>query len=76
MRNILRLTLTLAVVSIVSAALLAVVNSWTAPRSRAQLQNYLESVREYFPEVADFEEQELEGNLFDLVYDAEATLSA
>ena len=75
MRNILRLTLTLAAVSIVSAALLAVVNSWTEPIiAERQLQDYLESVRVYFPEVADFEEKELEGNLFDLVYNGSRQL--
>jgi len=74
-RNILRLTLTLAAVSIFSAVILAVVNSWTEPIiAERQLQDYLESVRLYFPDVADFEEKELEGNLFDLVYDDSGNL--
>ncbi len=75
MRNILRLALTLAAVSIISAGLLALVNSWTEPLiAERQLQDYLESVRVFFPDVADFEEQELDGNLFDLVYDGSGNL--
>lgn len=75
MRNILRLSLTLAVVGLVSASLLTVVNNWTAPIiAERQLQDYLQSVREFFPGAAQTEQEELEGDSFDLVFDSGGNL--
>ncbi len=75
MRNILRLSLTLAVVGLVSAALLTVVNNWTAPIiAERQLQDYLRSVREFFPGAEQTRQEELEGALFDLIYDGAGNL--
>lgn len=75
MRDILRLALTLAVVGIVSAALLTGVNSWTEPIiAERQLEEYLQTVKEYFPDAADFKTEEYEGDLYDLVYDQDGNL--
>lgn len=75
MREILRLSLTLAVVGIVSAVLLTGVNGWTEPEiARRQYEDYLQMVGEYFPAVADFETKEQDGNTYDLVYDGAGNL--
>jgi Na+-translocating ferredoxin:NAD+ oxidoreductase subunit G len=68
-RNIIRLSITLAVVGIVSAAILTAVNNLTAPVIAEQrLQEYMRSVKEYFPAMTEYAEKELDGNYFDLVY--------
>ena len=75
MRNILRLALTLAVVGIVSAALLTAVNDWTVPIIAArEAEEYMEALREFFPAVSDVQTEEVEGEKFDLIYDASGNL--
>jgi Na+-translocating ferredoxin:NAD+ oxidoreductase subunit G len=74
-REIIRLSLTLAVVGIVSAAILTGVYIWTAPIiEQRQQDEYLAAVREYFPSVSDTKTEELDGDYFDLVYDSGNTL--
>jgi Na+-translocating ferredoxin:NAD+ oxidoreductase subunit G len=74
-RELIRLSLTLAVVGILSAAILTGVHTWTAPIiEQRQQEEYLEAVREYFPAVSSTKTEELEGDYFDLVYDAGNTL--
>lgn len=69
MRDILRLALTLAVVGIVSALLLTVVNGWTWPVITERREaEYFQAVKEYFPDVENFETVEYEGDQYDLIY--------
>jgi len=69
-REVMRLSITLAVVAIVSAALLTGVHNVTEPviREREQ-QEYLEALERFFPALDDFETEEINGDQFDLVYD-------
>ncbi len=70
MREVMRLSIPLAVVAIVSAALLTGVHNVTEPviREREQ-QEYLEALERFFPALDDFETEEINGDQFDLVYD-------
>ncbi|MEW5783889.1 MAG: FMN-binding protein [Bacillota bacterium] len=75
MRNILRLSLTLAIVGIVSAALLTGVYNWTEPIiAEREAAEYLQAVQEFFPTVADTRQETIENNLFDLIYDSSNNL--
>lgn len=75
MREILRLALTLAVVGIVSAVLLTGVNNWTAPIIAERREaEYFQAVKEYFPNVEDFETILFEGDAYDLIYDGSGEL--
>ncbi len=75
MRKILLLALTLAVVGIVSAALLTGVNNWTAPViADRQHAEYFQAVKEYFPTVDSSETVEFEGDSYDLIYDGSGAL--
>lgn len=70
MREALRLALTLGIVGIVSAVILTGVHNWTAPIvDERRQEEYLEAVRECFPGVDDYETEELDGNLYDFIYD-------
>lgn len=71
MREVLKLSITLAVVGLISAALLTGVNNITAPIiSERQAAEYRQALEQFFPEVADFESQQLGEDSFDLVYDS------
>ncbi len=71
MREILKLSITLTFVGLVSAALLTGVNNITAPIiADRQEAEYREALELYFPEVANFESQRLEDDYFDLIFDS------
>ena len=71
MREVLKLSITLAVVGLISAALLTGVNNITAPIiSERQAAEYRQALEQFFPDVADFESQQLGEDSFDLVYDS------
>ncbi len=75
MHKILRLALTLAVVGIISAALLTVVNNWTEPIiAERRAAEYFQAVKEYFPAVQDSETIEFEGDVYELIYDGSGEL--
>ncbi|HED24077.1 MAG TPA: FMN-binding protein, partial [Firmicutes bacterium] len=75
MRNILRLSLTLAVVGIVSAALLTGMHNLTAPIiAERQEAEYRETLECCFPEFDTFETVFLEEDKFDLLYDENGDL--
>ncbi len=70
MRDVLRLSITLAVVAIVSAALLTGVHNITEPViTEREQREYLEALERFFPEIDHFETEEINGDQFDLVYD-------
>jgi len=70
-REVLKLSITLAVVGLISAALLTGVNNITAPIiSERQAAEYRQALEQFFPDVADFESQQLGEDSFDLVYDS------
>lgn len=70
MRNILRLSLTLGFVGVISAALLTGVNNVTAPIiSERQEAEYMQALELFFPEVAGFESEEIDGNQYDVIFD-------
>jgi Na+-translocating ferredoxin:NAD+ oxidoreductase subunit G len=70
-REVIKLSITLAVVGLVSAALLTGVNNVTAPIiAERQEAEYREALELYFPEVAGFESQRVEDDYFDLIYDS------
>lgn len=70
MRDVLRLSITLALVAVISAALLTGVHNVTEPviRDREE-REYLEALERFFPEIDQFETEKMDGNTFDLVYD-------
>lgn len=69
MRDIIKLVLTLAVVGILSASLLTGVNAITAPIIvERQEREYLEAIRQYFPDMAEFKTEPLDGDSVDLIY--------
>lgn len=70
MHNILRLSVTLAAVAIISAALLTGMHNITEPVIREKEQReYLEALERFFPDINEYEAREIEGDQFDLVYD-------
>ena len=71
MREILKLSITLAFVGLVSAALLTGVNNVTAPIiAERQEAEYREALELYFPDVDSFESQRLDDDYFDLIFDS------
>lgn len=71
MRELIRLVLTLLIVTALAAGLLAGANAITAPAiAQRQEDDYRSALKEYFPRMEDFESEVLEGDSFDLVYDA------
>lgn len=75
MRELIRLVLTLVVVTAVAAGLLAGANMLTAPAiAQRQEEDYHSALKEYFPRVDDFKSEVLEEDTFDLVYDAAGEL--
>ncbi len=72
MRDLVRLSLTLALVAVLSASLLTGVHSVTDPViSARQEEDYYRALERFFPGVEKFESEEIEGERFDLVYDEE-----
>lgn len=75
LKNLLKIVLTLVVVTAVSAGLLAGANMLTAPAiARQQEEAYQAALKEYFPAIDDFRRETLEEDTFDLVYDAAGEL--
>ncbi|MFY9446163.1 MAG: FMN-binding protein [Dethiobacteria bacterium] len=75
MRELLRLVLTLAVVGIVSAAVLAGVNNITAPViAENERQETLQALKDFFPDVSSTEVKEEEDGTYTLVYDGSGKL--
>lgn len=71
MRDILKLSITLALVAIVSAASLAVVNNITAPIiEERQQQEYLQTLEAFFPEVDSFESEAVDDNRYDVIFNS------
>jgi RnfABCDGE-type electron transport complex G subunit len=69
-RNILRLSLTLGFVGVISAALLTGVNNVTAPIiAERQEAEYMQALELFFPGVAGFESEEIDGNHYDVILD-------
>lgn len=75
MRENLRMVLTLLIIGAVCGGLLSLVNGITAPvieaRTEAQFQ---EALRRFFPDVADFKIEEIDGEEFYACYDAAGNL--
>ncbi len=70
MRDMIRLSITLAVVAVISAALLTGVHNVTDPVIRErEAREYVEALERFFPEVDHFETEIINGDTFDLVYD-------
>jgi Na+-translocating ferredoxin:NAD+ oxidoreductase subunit G len=70
-RDVLKLSVTLAVVGLISAALLTGINNVTAPIiAERQEAEYREALEFYFPELASFESQQIEDDYFDLILDS------
>lgn len=70
MRNLIKLSITLAVVGIISAALLTGVHNVTAPIiTERQEEEYRQALEFYFPEVASYESEEIGDDYFDIIYD-------
>ena len=71
MRELVRLVLTLLIVTALAAGLLAGANALTAPViAQRQEEDYRSALKEYFPCMEDFKGEVLETDSFDLVYDA------
>lgn len=70
MREMLRLSLTLAVVGIISASLLTGVNSLTEPVIHEREQReYREALEKYFPSIYNFETEQYGKDYYDIIYD-------
>lgn len=70
MRDVMRLSLTLALVAVISALLLTGVHSVTDPVIRERRErDYLMALERFFPEIDQFETEEIDRDRFDLVYD-------
>ena len=66
-----RQVLTLVVVTVVAAGLLAGANMITAPViAERQAEDYRSALEEYFPDMAEFKTEVLDEGSFDLVYNA------
>lgn len=71
MRNVLKLSLTLSAVAILSAVLLTGVYNVTAPIiAERQEAEYRQALELYFPDVASFESVQVGEDNFDLIYDS------
>ncbi len=75
MRDIIRLSITLAIVGILSASLLTAVYNVTEPIIvQRQEEEYRQALEEYFPGFDHFETENIEDDYFDLVYDQSGDL--
>jgi len=65
-----RLSITLAVVAVISAALLTGVHNVTEPViEQREASEYVEALERFFPEFDQFQTEKINGDTFDLVYD-------
>ncbi len=72
MREILRLSITLAVIAILSASLLTGMESITEPIIRERRhEEFLKTLQDFFPEVDDYETEEIEGDQYNIIYDSD-----
>ncbi len=70
MRDILKMSLTLAMVAALSASLLTGVHNITEPVIlERQEREYYEAIERFFPAVEDFQTKEIDSNQYDLIYD-------
>ncbi|MFO7951977.1 MAG: FMN-binding protein [Bacillota bacterium] len=70
MRDVLRLSLTLALITVLSATLLTGMHGVTEPIIDERRERDLyETMEEFFPGIEDFEEKERNGNKFNVIYD-------
>ncbi len=70
MRDVLRLSFTLAVVAIVSAVLLTGVHNTTEPVIREREQrDFLEALERFFPDIDEYETEETGDHRYDLIFD-------
>lgn len=75
MRDILRLSITLALVGILSASLLTYINGVTAPIiAERQEAEYRQALELFFPDFDSFESEQHDGDYFDLIYDSSGNL--
>lgn len=75
MRDILRLSITLALVGILSASLLTYINGVTAPIiAERQEAEYRQALELFFPDFDSFESEQQDGDYFDLIYDSSGNL--
>ena len=75
MRDIIRLSLTLAIVGIVSAAILTAFYNLTDPIITArQEEDYRKALEEFFPGFDSFDTENLDEGQFDLIYDDDGGL--
>jgi RnfABCDGE-type electron transport complex G subunit len=74
-RDILRLSLTLALVGIISASLLTGIHGVTAPIiAERQETEYRQALESYFPGFESFETEQIDDDSFDLIYDGDGEL--
>ena len=75
MREVIRLSLTLAVVGIISASMLTSIHGVTAPIiAERQEAEYRQALDLYFPDFDRFETEQLDDDYFDLIYDSSGKL--
>lgn len=75
MRNMIRLVVTLFIVTALAAGLLAGANALTAPAiAQRQEEDYRNALKEFYPLMDDFTSEALEQDSFDLVHDAAGRL--
>lgn len=75
MRDILRLSITLALVGILSASLLTYIHGVTAPIiAERQEAEYRQALELFFPDFDSFENEQHDGDYFDLIYDSSGNL--
>lgn len=75
MREVIRLSLTLAVVGIISASMLTSIHGVTAPIiAERQEAEYRQALELYFSDFDRFETEQLDDDYFDLIYDSSGKL--
>lgn len=75
MHNILKLSITLTVVAIMSASLLTYVHGVTAPIiAERQEREYRQALELFFPDFESFETERYDNDYFDLIYDRSGQL--
>ncbi len=72
MNNIIKMAVTLAFVGCLSGLLLTGLNLWTTPIMEANAQQQqLELLQQFFPEVEATKQEDVEGIIYDVVFDSE-----
>ncbi len=70
MRDLLRLVLTMTLIGVISAAVLTAANAVTEPVIiQRQEEEYLQTLREYYPDLVDFKTSETAEGRFDIISD-------